>query len=302
MSDLLKRFNIIQDAIALGDEDVAAMQGARLPPEMGELAGHLAGQRYADAMVWIDEYRKQHLMLAEYTDPEIAGLQRELARAEASLAELLTEKNECLRTINAFNAAYMAGVGELLEEILRRRQEREESRTSDETDEDLNNARREYKEFRQQQAETPQTTPLNVDEQAELKTLFRQAAKKCHPDHLPDEKKEEGARMFQELEAAYREQDLARVRELWQKLQAGDWTSDAATVTDKAILRQRINTLRVRIRDVQDEIRAIHEDDIWQRIMSLAAEGVEWDRYFADTRTGLEAKLAEMIRQEHPVG
>ncbi len=30
MSDLLKRFNIIQDAIALGDEDVTAVQCARL--------------------------------------------------------------------------------------------------------------------------------------------------------------------------------------------------------------------------------------------------------------------------------
>ena len=189
MSDLLKRFNIIQNAIELGDDDLAAMQGSRLPPDAGELAEHLATQRWADAMVWIEEYRTEHLMLAEYTDPKLAGLRLELTRAEVTLAELVTEKNECLRIINAFNSAYMASVGALLDEILRMQMEREEARASRETDEDLNRARRAYEEFQRHQADMPQTQPLDIEQQNELKTLFRQAAKKCHPDHLPDEKK-----------------------------------------------------------------------------------------------------------------
>jgi len=44
----LKRLNIIQYAIALGDEDVVALQAARLPPAMRELADYLAAQQYAD--------------------------------------------------------------------------------------------------------------------------------------------------------------------------------------------------------------------------------------------------------------
>jgi len=49
MSALLKRLNIIQDAIALGDEDVIALQAACLPVALRELADLLTAQKYADA-------------------------------------------------------------------------------------------------------------------------------------------------------------------------------------------------------------------------------------------------------------
>ena len=105
--------------------------------------------------------------------------------------------------------------------------------------------------------------------------------------------------MFQELEAAHRKQDLARVRELWQALQSGDWTADAATVTDSETLQRRLATLRARIRDVQDEIKTIHADETWRRIATLVAEGTAWNEYFAKTRADLEVKL-DTMKQETP--
>ncbi len=107
--------------------------------------------------------------------------------------------------------------------------------------------------------------------------------------------------MFQELEAAHREQDLTRVREILQKLQSGDWTAGSVAVVDKDILRQRIALSRERIAVMRAEINAIHEDDTWKLIESLAAEGGaekdKWEVYFSETKITLETKLAEMEKQ-----
>ena len=294
MSTLLTRLNIIQDAITLGDEDIIALQATRLPPELKDLSNLITTKKYADAALWIVDYRKDNLMLTEYQDPEIAGLQMELAQLELALTELVAEKGECLRKIAEFNAAYMANLGELLEEILRLRLQQEEARATREEDEELKEARDEYEEFAHQKAETPQVQSLDDEQKRELKKLFKQAAHKCHPDQLPDDKKEAGMQMFQELEAAHRKHDLARVREIWQKLQAGDWTAGAEAVADKDILRQRIAAARERIAGVQAEVDEILADETWQLIESLAAEGTGWDVYFAETKSSLEGKLVEM--------
>ena len=297
MSDLLQRLNIIQDAITLGEDDIVALQAARLPSAMRELADLLVAQKYADAVLWILDYRKDNFMLTEYKDAEIAGLQMELAQLEAALTELVIEKSECLSKIAEFNAAYMENLGEILEKILQLRLQQEEARATPETDEDLKKARSEYEDFTQQKADTPPTHHLDDEQKRELKKLFKQAAHQCHPDRLPDDKKEDGTRMFQELEAAHREQNLARVREILQKLQTGDWAAGSATVADKEILRQRIARLRERIVAVRAEINAIHDDDTWQLIESIAADGAGWEVYFAKTKTILETKLAEMEKQ-----
>ncbi|WP_423906102.1 hypothetical protein [Candidatus Spongiihabitans sp.] len=301
MSDLLNRLNIIQDAITLGEDDIIALQAERLPSAMRGLAELLVAQKYADAALWILDYRKNNMMLTEYKDAELAGLQMELAQLEAALTELVIEKSECLRKIAEFNAAYMENLGELLEKILQIRLQQAEARTTPEADEDLKKARREYEDFTQQKADTPQTQPLDDEQKRELKKLFKQAAHKCHPDRLPDDKKEAGEKMFQKLEAAHREQDLTRVREIVQKLQSGDWIAGSETLADKDILRQRIVLSRERIAAMRTEINAIHEDDTWQLLASLATEGGaekdKWEVYFSETKITLEKKLAEMEKQ-----
>ncbi len=294
MSDVLKRLTIIQEAIALNDEDIILLQSARLPQKMNDLADLLTAKKYADAALWIIDYHRNNVMLTEYKDLELAGLQMELAQLELALTNLVAEKGECLFKIAEFNAAYMENLGELLERILLLRLQQEEAHATQEADEDLKKARYEYEEFTHQKAELPEIESLDDEQKRELKKLFKLAAHKCHPDQLPDDKKEAGVQMFQELEEAHRKQDLVRVREIWKKLQGGDWTAGVATVTDKDILRQRIVAIRTSIATVQAEVNAIFEDETWQLIESLATEGIGWDTYFAEIKISLEAKLVEM--------
>ncbi len=60
MSNLLKRLEIIQAAIDLGDEDVVALQTPRLPSEAAKLAQLLEQHEYANATAWMAEYRQNN--------------------------------------------------------------------------------------------------------------------------------------------------------------------------------------------------------------------------------------------------
>ena len=298
MSHSLARLNLIQEAITLGDEDVIVLQSVRLPAEMKSLAELLTAKKYADAAVWIGEYRRDNFAPVEYRDPEIAGLQMELANLESVLAELLAEKNEALRKVDTFTAEHNANLGEILGTIFKLLMQMQEKRAateqSPEQEEELRQAREEYEEFEQQQADTPQTVSLDAEQKKEIKKLFRKAAHICHPDRLPDEKKEEGIRMFQELEAAYRKQDISRVREILRKLEGGDWTALSAEVFDADLLRQHIEIIRNRISAVKTEVEQIYNDEIWQLIESIKVAGETWDDYFAATKRGLDVQLAEL--------
>ena len=173
MSHSLTRLNLIQEAITLGDEDVIVLQSIRLPAEMKDLAELLTAKKYADAVLWIGEYRRDNFAPVEYRDPEIAGLQMELANLEAVLAELLAEKNEALHKIDAFTVEYNANLGEILEKIFELRLQMQEKRaTADQNskeNEELKQARAEYEEFKQQQADTPQTVSLDAEQKKEIK-------------------------------------------------------------------------------------------------------------------------------------
>ena len=100
--------------------------------------------------------------------------------------------------------------------------------------------------------------------------------------------------MFQELESAYRKQDISLVREILRKLEGGDWTALSAEVFDADLLRQHIEIIRNRISAVKTEVEQIYNDESWQLIESIKVAGETWDDYFAATKRGLDVQLAEL--------
>ena len=295
MSDLLKRLEIIQNAVALGDEDIIASQAKKLPDAAAELRRFLENKEYAAAAVWIGDFRKNNFSPVEYQDPEIAALQMELKTLENTLTELAAEKSECESVIAEFNAAYLEEVGDLLEKVLRAEMAAAEKQTGQNAAKEIENARKEYQEFRKQREQTPKPSHLSEDEKTELKKLFKRAAFKCHPDRFPNdsEKAKQGGEIFKELEEANRKQDINRIREIWQKLQDGDWTTGSAAVMDKDILRRQISALRQKTEILRAEIGEVCEGETWRLIQALAAEKTPWADYFAQTRGELRQKLGD---------
>ncbi|MGI9297435.1 MAG: DnaJ domain-containing protein [Gammaproteobacteria bacterium] len=294
MSDLLKRLEIIRNALSVGDEDVAVLQAERLPEAAAELSALLAEKQYAAATKWIGDYRKNNFLPAEYADPETAALRLELESLEGEITALAAEKAEMERVIAEFNAAFYEAVGPILEKVLQKRardaERAQSSQDAEKESPEIKKARRDYEEYRRQTP--PQTRELDDAQKAELKQLYQRAALKCHPDKLPDDKKEEGKKIFQELEPAYRANDLERVRQIWERLQAGVWTASSAAPADKNLLRRRIAAARGTVAELRAEIAAIRADEVWRLIESLGGEDeTAWAEYFARTRKELEKEL-----------
>ncbi len=153
--------------------------------------------------------------------------------------------------------------------------------------------RDEYEEFHRQQQAQPPVQHLSDDDKAELKQIYKQGTFKCHPDRLADELQAQGTEKFKQLQAAYSQQDLARVRQILTELNDGDWVLGSATISDKTMLNRRINDMRAMITTLKAEIAAILTDETWCLIESLATDGNSWDDYFSSLRSEMEKQLVD---------
>ena len=96
---VIKRLELIKDAIALEDEDIIAMQVERLAVEeldedVDAIVKALRIQRYDKAMLRIESYFKSNNDMIVCDAPELLGLRMELKVLEKRLQELDVRKNE----------------------------------------------------------------------------------------------------------------------------------------------------------------------------------------------------------------
>lgn len=167
-------------------------------------------------------------------------------------------------------------------------QQYEEAKSSaDEFDESYEH----IKEFQKEKID------LRNEEKAELKKLFRKAARLCHPDIVPDELKEQATQMMQQLNVAYDKQDLAQVRKILDSLENGSgFELSSDHIEDKEQLKEKIQEYKENIAHIESEIEEILHDDTYQTISTLD----DRDAYFEDLKKDLEAekqKLEEEARE-----
>jgi chromosome segregation ATPase len=146
---------------------------------------------------------------------------------------------------------------------------------------------------------------LNDEEKKELKSLYKQAARLCHPDIVPDELKEKAHELMQRLNDAYSKKDISKVKEILHSLQNGtSFEVSSETIEDKELLRTKIKEYLKNIEAIKSEIEEIKEDETYQTIAELD----DWDEYFEELRGGLEAEkerleeeAREVLEQKEPL-
>ena len=83
------------------------------------------------------------------------------------------------------------------------------------------------------------------DDLKALKRLYRQASQKCHPDKVDEADRGHANRLFVQLQAAYRNNDLGGVRAIWAAVREGHLFVDRSmTLTETESLGHTIATLR----------------------------------------------------------
>ena len=155
-----------------------------------------------------------------------------------------------------------------------------------------------YEEFESEYEhikESVQNSPtLNDEEKKELKSLYKKAARLCHPDIVPDELKEKAHELMQKLNDAYSKKDISKVKEILHSLQNGtSFEVSSETIEDKELLKQKIKEYKQNIEDLKSELEEIKSDDTYQTIVELD----DWDEYFKELKNELEVEK-ERLKDE----
>jgi hypothetical protein len=292
--DILKRLDIIKNAVAIEDEELIAMQIAKLQAlpldeKVKQILALISTKRFQYVIQLIEQYKHDNSGVMVFQDPQIQGLKLELKLLENRLNELTDTQADLERQINEFNSEYMQRLGSLIEAILKKRAElfSHDTAKQQEAQQDYENFEQSYQ---QQLQDTPQT--LTPEEQQQLKTAYRKASRLCHPDKLADEFKTQGTEFFKALNEAYRRQDLQRVLDILHSLETGATLSTASdSITDKAILQSKIAALRERIAALEADIQGLQADETYLCMQTITSK----DDYFAELEQGLQAELAALV-------
>jgi len=289
-NDILKRLDIIKNAVAMEEDDLIAMQLAKLNQlELDEKVLHIIAlieaHQFQDIIQLIEQYKHDSSGLTVFEDSQVQGLKLELKVLENRLNELSDCQAELERQINEFNSEYMLRLGGLIEEILKKRAKLPSDNLAQqlEAQQDYENFERSYQ---QQLKESPQA--LTEEQQQQLKAAYRQASRLCHPDKLAEEFKAQGTEIFKALNEAYRLQDLARVLEILQHLETGKPLSSASdSINNKDALKAKIADLRKRLAELEAEITALQNSEIYQQIQQIK----DRESYFAELEQALQLEL-----------
>ncbi len=202
---------------------------------------------------------------------EIVILGKKLADIEAKL-------DEFHRAMYAFDREYQRRLGDLAEAVLNLRIELGL-----------------HQEVPQYGEAAPVLTHLIDSDYRLLKIAYRQAAKLCHPDHLPehftDKQQNIALQLFDTLNKAYHLQDLVTVEHILWLLQSGQAFSDTDIVIyDSKLLKKRKELLGYLIEQKKDQLTQLKMQEEYN-----IGNRDNWNILLYDYQTRLEDELA-MLR------
>lgn len=128
---------------------------------------------------------------------------------------------EALRKTYAFDHAQDQAIGDLLRQLLDTKQrcmiQRHAQLGGQQNQQEAEAAQAAfaaYEQTHQALTQTPTVQPLDPQEQAEIKQLYRKLAMICHPDRVEDGHKTQAEAVFQQLQRSYRNSDFAAMKNL----------------------------------------------------------------------------------------
>lgn len=152
-------------------------------------------------------------------------------------------------------------------------------------------AEEEYEEFKQTYDEVleEERFELKIDEEKELKKLYKKAAKLCHPDTVTDNFKKQATEIMQQLNEARKLGDIKSVLKILDKLSNGfDFTSDK--LAGKEQIQAKIDELIDMRQSLEFEIRELEQGDVWTDMPSKDS----WNEYFAGLKHQLKIELERL--------
>ncbi len=172
----------------------------------------------------------------------------------------------------------------------------EENIENDEEYKEYKQAEEEYEEYSEEYNEIKDKdiNELTDEELAELKKMYKKAAKLCHPDIVVDELKEQALKFIQELNDAYEKRDLETTKKILSSLEDGNaFNVPSDTINDKAKLKEKIAQARARTEEILKEIDEIENSDTFKTIIEIE----DVDSYIESIKDQLLKEKQKLIKR-----
>ena len=307
-----RRLETIRNLILLGEHNDIASHLLKLRPfadtlGLAQIVAALDAGAYTAAIADIEEHLRRATAVTVADHADIPRLRLQLQTLELRLESLSDEKAELERRLITFNRRHDEALGDVIQRLLKARAELARLLAADKASQEergkaqaaAEEAEASYQEYSRQHEELRQAEPLPMlDEEAEreMKDLYRKACSLSHPDKVPDEMKEAAHRTFIELQTAYKGNDLARVRKIYETLAVGGLPQTRSTSLSQAeALKAAIAEMEYAIARMVVELKDLQASDGVQLMGTAGTTESDWQQFLEQQRNTLETELAHVV-------
>ncbi|AJJ54054.1 hypothetical protein BZ17_3012 [Yersinia pseudotuberculosis IP 32953] len=159
-------------------------------------------------------------------------------------------------------------------------------------------AKEKYERYQEQQTDAEQRLDndrkLSSEQRQNLKRLWRQASRLCHPDLVADAFKEKAHQLMVQLNQARQRGDFPAIHALLKSLKQGlEPLMASDLIDDLERLRRKISDVRTQIDAILHEIDALKGEESWRLATSLPDK----DKWFKEQENVLSKTLNILERQ-----
>jgi hypothetical protein len=259
----------------------------------------------------IDSYFTQQKAVALSIDVDSIIYDIQLKLLEFFINALENEKTELQKQFLAFHIKHNKELGELNLRILEKKQQikwaqAEKKRTFWEAQqrefylwdfekawEEYQSAKKEYEEYRYGYALTQNDEQQTLDEeqQKQLKLMFRQASKLCHPDVVSPEYRNMAEVIFKDLSYAYERNQLEKVKTIFLQLQNNKALANLKEHSfELQLIKRELEKRSMRVEKLSLEIKEIIYSETYRLLQVLD----DWDEYFEQKKIQLQEVLVQL--------
>lgn len=300
--DFLKKLEVLKTLLSIGDTEFIHMRLAdfekyKKDKNINLILEKIESGNFEEALDLIKTFTHLHQPLRACIDPPIDSYKREIRLLENEIAALSNEFSETQKLLHKFSKMHTSILGDIMQQLLYQTKikaeiEAKQKEEDLEKQEEYEEAKKDHEEYTasHEAAKQEKLLVLSPEEQKELKKLYRQTSMKCHPDRVVEELHDQAEEIFVELNKAYKDNNLEKVREIHQQLKSGIMLPKSEGITELKKLESTYKSLTQKLKDWQDKIDQLKSEATYQSISNIE----DWDFYFKDKKEVLMAQLERL--------
>lgn len=302
---LQRRLEMIKNLILFDEVEDIALQLQKINAaissyKLQHIKDSLEQHKYQQALEEITTYLKNFTALIIPDEHEMYELRFELKILEIQIESITTEIADIERCIVLFNNKQYEILGDLTSEILRLKaivlenDSKAENITSTRKQQEAESAKNQYDKYSKKYQETLKNhiNMLNEDDERELKKLFRKSCNLCHPDKVPHDQKSKATEIFINLKEAYDKNDLIKVKEIYDRLSNGDFsTTKSSLLNEVELLRSTVIDMRFKLEQILINLIELKSSSLNTLFLKIGYEEKNWNIFLESKRVNLEGEL-----------